>query len=56
MELLTRRQVAQLLKVCPGTVDNWRKRGLLPKPIMMGDMPRWDREELIAWIKRGRDA
>lgn len=29
MELLTRKQVAELLKVSEPTVDSWRKKGLI---------------------------
>ena len=46
MELMTKREVADLLKVCQKTVENLVRRGLLPRPIYVGRLPRWHRSEI----------
>ena len=52
-EILTRDEVAKLLKCTPRTVINMEKDGRLLKPFYMGDRtPRWRREDLMAWIER----
>jgi hypothetical protein len=51
-ELLTRKEVARRLRVCPTTVDNWRKRYELPT-IEKGYRVFFDWEDVKAWLKSG---
>ena len=52
-EILTRDEVARLLKCTTRTVINMEKDGRLLKPFYMGDrIARWRREDLMAWIER----
>ena len=51
-ELLTREEVARRLRVCPSTVDNWRKRYGLPT-IEKGYRVFFDWEDVKAWLKSG---
>jgi hypothetical protein len=51
-ELLTRTEVARRLRVCPSTVDNWRKRYGLPT-IEKGYRVFFDWEDVKAWLKSG---
>jgi predicted DNA-binding transcriptional regulator AlpA len=42
---LTVRQIAAMLRCCPQTVRNWVKRGLLPRPLALGQRKRlWEAE------------
>lgn len=51
-ELLTRKQVAELLKVSIGTVDNLSKQGVLNKHYL-GRCPRFSRYEVIQMLEEG---
>jgi hypothetical protein len=51
-ELLTKKEVARRLRVCPSTVDNWRKRYGLPT-IEKGYRVFFDWEDVRAWLKSG---
>lgn len=55
MDTLRRKEVAALLGVAVVTVDKWRASGYLPAPIMLGDVPVWDRAELVAWLNSKRE-
>lgn len=46
IETLTKKQVAQHLKVSPRTVDRWVRAGLFPPPAKIGDALRWRREDV----------
>ena len=54
-ELLTPEEVADLLKIHPGTLENWRCRGDGPPFVKLGDKRRspvrYPRDSLEAWIK-----
>ena len=60
-ELLTPEQVAELLKVHPGTLENWRVRGEGPPFVKLGSKRRspvrYERKAVEDWIyadmKRG---
>lgn len=54
METLRRKEVAKLLGVNPSTVDLWRAKGIFPRPIMLGDIPVWLKEEIVAWMESRR--
>ena len=51
-QLLNIQQVADYLQVSTRTV--WRRIeiGKFPKPIYITGYPRWDKEELLAYIKK----
>jgi predicted DNA-binding transcriptional regulator AlpA len=38
------------------TVEGYVRAGLLPKPEMIGNLPRWDVAQVIAFIKARNDA
>ena len=55
-ELLTRRDVANIVKVDPNTIDRMAEDGRLPKAIDLGigkRALRWRRSEINAWIAGG---
>lgn len=51
---LTRREVAQLLRVSISTLERWERQGTGPKSYRVGGIRllRYDRNELDAWIER----
>jgi excisionase family DNA binding protein len=52
--LLTAREVAQLLGVCPRTILNLVVQGRMPSPIRMGPkLVRWREHEIVSWIHAG---
>lgn len=50
--LLTRKEVAELFRVHVGTVDTWRRVGILPG-IRVGRTIRFDREAVEKLMKEG---
>ncbi|MFO0932926.1 MAG: helix-turn-helix domain-containing protein [Planctomycetota bacterium] len=50
--LLTRREVAAMLGVCPGTVDNLRRRGELAVVRVARRMPRFPESAVRAYLDR----
>lgn len=51
--LLTAKQVAGLVQVCPRTVWRLRSKGWMPEPIRVGGAVRWRRNEIDQWIGNG---
>ena len=49
-ELYTKDHLAQLLKVHPRTIDKYVKLGM--PVIKIGDLPRFDYEDVIDWLKK----
>ena len=50
LDLLGEKEIASFLKVQPGTVHQWRKRGLLPSPAaVVSGVPVWQRSAIEAW-------
>lgn len=53
-ELLTPEEVADLLKVHPGTLENWRVRGEGPRFVKLGNKRRspvrYRRQDVEDWI------
>jgi predicted DNA-binding transcriptional regulator AlpA len=37
------------------TVDKWRRSGYLPAPVMLGDAPVWNKDELVEWMQTQRE-
>lgn len=51
LALLHKRQLAKLLGVSPWTVDYWRKRGMIPEPILLSpQIAAWRRRDIAAWL------
>lgn len=46
IELLTKKQVADALKIHIDTVYRWVKAGRFPAPAMIGGRPRWRAEDI----------
>lgn len=51
-ELLTKEELCKLLKISRPTLDRWRKQGL--PYIKTGRLVRFDRNEVMEWIKKNR--
>ncbi len=49
-KLLNKKEIAELLKVHPNTIDNHRKKGM--PCIVSGRIIRFDKKEVINWMKR----
>ena len=49
-DLLTVRDIAQLLGVSPGTIRRWRREGKLPPAVEIGGVVRWRADAIGAWI------
>ena len=52
--LLTAKDVAQMAKVSPKTVNRWRRDGLL-RGIKIGTVVRFDAKDVDEFIRRHRD-
>jgi hypothetical protein len=52
--LLTKSDLGKLLQVSTRTIDKRRAAGEVLDPIAGSGQPRWDPEEVAAWIKAGR--
>lgn len=51
MELLTEVDVAKILRVKVGTIQQWRSRRRGPDYVLVGDLPRYKPEALEAFTK-----
>ncbi len=51
LELLTTRQVAELLQVTPETVRDWTRHGLIPVIPLRGPVRRYDRDAVLAALR-----
>lgn len=49
--LLTKTDVASLLKVCKRQVDRLVRGGQLPPPKYLERHPRWRESEIVAWMQ-----
>ncbi len=54
MTLLTRRELAALLRISTRTLDTWRAAGAILDPVPGPGKPRWIAEEVQRWIEVGR--
>ncbi|MDM4762163.1 helix-turn-helix domain-containing protein [Galbitalea sp. SE-J8] len=52
--LFTSREVADLLRVPLRTVEDWRVTRSGPPWLKLGRHVRYDRDELLAWVKERR--
>lgn len=53
MSVMTKKEVARLLRVSERTVDTWRKVYGLPT-MKLGQVCRFDQGEVLAWFERFR--
>lgn len=51
--LLDARAVANLLACAPRTVWRMRDAGKMPRPVRLGSLVRWRRDDIHAWIIAG---
>jgi excisionase family DNA binding protein len=51
MELITKIELAKLLRICVATIDNLVAAGKLPKPMKVGRQNRWDRITIEKWMQ-----
>jgi hypothetical protein len=54
INLLTRNELADLLRISCRTLARRRAEGTLLDPIAGPGAPRWDFDEVVAWIRAGR--
>jgi hypothetical protein len=54
--LLTRQDLAALLRLSTRSLDRHRSAGEILAPLPGPGQPRWDADEVAAWIKAGRPA
>lgn len=51
-DLVSRRELAALLRVSPNGIDAMRRRGALPVPFKLGRRTFWKLAEVQAWIEQ----
>jgi excisionase family DNA binding protein len=49
--LLTSRQLSELLSIPERTAWRYWHSGLMPAPLKIGSLVRFDRDEILAWIE-----
>lgn len=49
--LFTPTETARQLRIHPKTLYVWDEAGLIPAPVKVGKRKRWNREELLAWVR-----
>ena len=52
-ELIDAKEVAKMLGLSPRTVWRFNDAGRLPKPVKLGTLVRWPREQIEAWLAAG---
>ena len=55
LNLLTTKEVANLLRVSPGTIYSWRHRHVGPPAVRVGKHLRWRAEDISAWVLHQRE-
>jgi predicted DNA-binding transcriptional regulator AlpA len=51
LQLVRKRELAELLRINTFTLDNWRKAGLLPQPLTLSpQIVAWRRADILAWL------
>lgn len=50
MKLLTKPEVAEMLRTTPNTVNFWLYKGTGPKSIKVGRRRLWNEEDVLAWL------
>ena len=52
--LLTTREMARFLRISTGTIDKYRRRGLIPYIKLPNGQVRFEQREIIKWIQERR--
>ena len=51
LQLIRKRELAKLLGVNAWTIDHWRKRGLIPPPVVLSpQILGWRRADIELWL------
>lgn len=50
-QLLTRRELRDILKISDSTLTRWIKAGKVPASRTINGLPRWDRETIETWLE-----
>jgi predicted DNA-binding transcriptional regulator AlpA len=57
LALIRKRELAQLLRVDPWTIDAWRKTGRIPPPIILSpQIVAWRRSDITLWLAQRETA
>lgn len=51
--LITVAELAEVLNTSPRTIHRLNSAGKIPRPVMLGNRPRWRHSEIMAWIDAG---
>lgn len=49
-DVLTKRDLARLLRVCERQIEHLSNRGEIPTGIKLGRLVRWDRATIMRWL------
>ena len=52
-ELLTKSDIAELLSIDPRSVERWAKSGRIPRPLKLGRLARWRRDDVMRAVGDG---
>lgn len=52
--LLTTREMARFLRISTGTIDKYRRRGLIPYIKLPNGKVRFEQREIIKWVRERR--
>lgn len=55
-ELLTKEQVARLLRVKPGTISRWANEGKIPRIVLSPKIVRFDPAAVLSFLKGRQNA
>lgn len=47
---ITQSQLAELLKITPKTVRQWKEKQVLPRPYRLGTLDFWTPEQISSWL------
>jgi predicted DNA-binding transcriptional regulator AlpA len=51
--LISRKEFLELLNVSGSTFDRMKSLGRLPRHVTLGNVHRWNKDEVLAWIESG---
>lgn len=52
-KFLTVAELATMMNVSSRTIHRWVDAGSMPKPVRLGNIVRWNRDEITRWIESG---
>jgi prophage regulatory protein len=50
MELLSKKEVGDMLKMCERTIENLVRANVFPPPLRLGKTARWSKAVVEAWL------